>query len=181
MLPFIFVIETEEQYRTAEEIWNTYNRYMVRIASKILPNAEDAADAVMDATCNMVKNVHKFVDLGETDVVCLFTIYVKNAARRIYNKNKKRAGYVIDHDDYDMDDRKGSTEDVVMTRLEIEALGKHLHTISDIYSEPFMLRHYYGYSIPEIMKVLDITEANAKKRLYRAKQQLLELMEREHG
>lgn len=177
MLDIILLIENEEERRTAEEIWERYQQHMLMIASKILKNPCDADDAVMDAIHCVVKSIHKFVGLDDMDIICLVTVYTKNASFKIYNKIKKNANNVLDIDDYDGEDASADVEDLAIARDEYAKAAKCLEAIPDIYSHTFILRHYFGWSIREIMDYLDLTEANVKKRLNRAKQMLKTLME----
>lgn len=177
MLDIILSIENDEERKTAEEIWERYQQHMQMIASKILKNPCDADDAVMDAIRCVVKSIHKFVGLGDMDVICLVTVYTKNSAFKIYNKNKTKSNNVLNIDDYDGEDTSADVEDMVIAQDEYGKAVSCLESMPEIYSHTFILRHYYGWSIRDITAYLDLTEANVKKRLNRAKQMLKKLME----
>ena len=179
MLDIILAIENDEERNTAEDIWNNYQKQMQQIASKILKNPMDVDDAIMNAIRNMIVNIKKFVGLPQKDTVCLFTIYVKYESLKIYNYNKKILGHTID-DEIDVMDCQTDIEKTVVKKEEYEIASKYLESISETYSYPFILKHYYDYSIKEIMQTLDLSEAAVKKRLVRAKQQLLILVDKEH-
>ncbi|MBE6621649.1 MAG: sigma-70 family RNA polymerase sigma factor [Ruminococcaceae bacterium] len=174
MLNLILIIKNEDERNTALWIWETYQKQMYRIASKILRNPSDVDDAVMDAVRNMIANIQKFMGLRALDTLCLITIYVRNASLKIYNKNKKTA-HSGDDEDFEFVDDDTDIENIVIEKEQFEAIARHLRNMPEIYSHPFILRHYYGYSVKELMQILDLTEVAVKKRLVRAKQQLLVL------
>ena len=180
MLDIILNIENEEERKTAEWIWDQYQAHIQMIASNILRNSSDVDDAVMDTIRCVVQSIHKFVGLGELDVVCLVTVYAKHASYKIYNKNKTSMAFVNATDDYDIEDKAIDVETIIIRQSEYEEAAKHLLSLPEIYSHTFFLRHYYSWSIQEIMTYLDLTEANVKKRLNRAKQMLKEKMENSH-
>lgn len=134
----------------------------------------------MDTVRCIVQNIHKFVGLNELDVICLITVYTKHAAFKIYNKNKAESEHLTAPEDFDCADESGNVEDTVMTRCEYEEVSRYLNSMPTRYSYPFLLHHYYGWSIREIMRFTDLSEANVKKRLFRAKKQLKEYMEAHH-
>lgn len=180
MLDIILAIENEEERNTAEDIWNNYQKQMYCIASKILKNPMDVDDAVMNAVRNMVANIKKFVGLSKLDTICLLTIYVKNESLKIYNKNKKILEHTVD-EEIDAVDFQTNVEKTIIKKEEYEIASKHLESMSEAYSYPYILKHYYDYSIKEIMQTLGLSEAAVKKRLVRAKQQLLVLVDKEYG
>jgi RNA polymerase sigma-70 factor (ECF subfamily) len=177
MLDIILTIENEEERRTAEYIWEQYRAHIHVIASRILNNPCDADDATMDTIRCVVQSIHKFVGLSDLDIVCLVTVYAKNASFKIYNKNKANAENVIDTEYQDEEDSSKDVEKLVIAKSEYEKVAQCLEALPEIYSHTFLLRHYYGWSIREIMSYLDLTEANVKKRLNRAKQMLKVKME----
>lgn len=180
MLDIILTIQNEEERRTAEYIWEQYRAHIHVITSRILNNPYDADDATMDTIRCVVQSIHKFVGLSDLDIVCLVTVYAKNASFKIYNKNKANAENVIDTEYRDAEDSSKDAEKLVIAKSEYEKAAQCLEMLPEIYSHTFILRHYYGWSILEIMTYMGQTEANVKKRLSRAKQLLKELMENSH-
>lgn len=177
MLPLFLTIENENERQTAEQIWERHKGRMYKIAEKVLKNNVEVEDAVMDAVRNVVRNVKKFVDLSETDTVCLLTIYVKHAALKIYNQNKKDIEYMTDNDVINKVSENISVEEIVITNDKYQALSKELQNMPEKNSYPFLLKYYYQFSVKEIALMMDLNEDTVKKRIYRAKQKLLTFME----
>ncbi len=181
MLEIFLSIENEEERQTAEDIWYRYEKHMYKLAKKVLKNDEEAHDAVMDAIYSMVKNIKKFMELSELDTVCLMTVYVRNAALKIYNKNKKNIEYTVSSENIDLLSAESNVEDIVVTEEQYEYLSKHLKNMPEKYAYPFIMRHCYEYSIKQIAAILNLNEETVKKRLYRAKLQLIDTMEHDYA
>jgi len=49
------------------------------------------------------------------------------------------------------------------------------------YREPLLLRHYMGFSVPEIAEMLSLSEANVYKTLQRARQRLQQMLDEEEA
>jgi RNA polymerase sigma-70 factor (ECF subfamily) len=177
MLPLFLTIENNNERQTVEQIWERHKERMYKIAEKVLTNNAEIEDAVMDAVHNVVRNAKKFVDLSESDTVCLITIYVKHAALKIYNQNKKDILNKTDNDALHNVSENISVEEIVITKDKYQALSKEIQNMPEKYSYPFLLRYYYQFSFKDIALALGLSEDAVKKRTYRAKQKLLTFME----
>lgn len=180
MLAIFLSIENERERQTAEGIWDRNQTRMYAIALRILKKEEDANDAVMDAIHSMVRNIKKFIDLPDDQQGYLLSIYVKNAAYKLYNKNKRTAEYVTYFEDIDIIPEYMSVEDIVLTNEEKKIAARYLKKMSELYSHPFMLRHYYEHSINEIALLTASNEEAVKKRLQRARQKMMEMSRKEY-
>ncbi len=178
MLALFLTIENEEERRTAEEIWERYQKHIMRIAWSVLKNEADAEDAVMDTVIDIIQNISRFVDLNETETICLVTVYCKNAAFKISNKNKKTRDRVTELAD-DQEDASVNVEDFVVQKEDYEKAARELYLQPEKSIYIFVLRYYYDWSIRQIASFFDISEVTVKKRLLRAKQKLKKQMEEE--
>ena len=176
MLALFLTIENEEERRTAEDIWERYRKHIKKIAWSVLKNEADAEDAVMDTVRDIIQNISRFVDLNETETVCLVTVYAKNAAFKISNKNKKTRDRVTELAD-DQEDASVNVEDFVVRREDTEKAARELTLQPEMSIHIFVLRYYYDWSIREIAFFFEMSEAAVKKRLLRTKQKLKKQME----
>ena len=170
-------IEDPRGRRTAENIWERYQRHLLKTVTSILKEPHDREDAVMETMRCVVQSIGKFTELDEDAILGLLTVYAKHAAFKIYNKNKGIAKNTADFgEDIEFADSAPYVEDTVVVSSEYERAARCLNELPEIYSHVFLLRHYYGWSVKEIVKELDLPEATVKKRLYRAKQLLRKRM-----
>ena len=178
MFEMLLAIETEEERRTAEEIWARYQEHMFRIALSVLKNEADAEDAVMDTMRNIIQHISRFVSLSEADTLCLIMVYAKNASFKIYNKNKKALNCISDPAE-DQEDSKISVQDFVILREDYEIAVQALREQSELSLHIFLLRHYYNWPIHKIAVFYDMSDIAVKKRLRRTKQKIKQQMEKQ--
>lgn len=178
MLTLFLTIKNEEERRTAEEIWERYQKQIMKIASSVLKNEADAEDAVMDTVSAVIQNISRFIDLNETETVCLITVYAKNASYKILKRNIKTIACVTDLED-DQEDKSVNVEDFVVQKEDYEKAARELYLQPEKSIYIFVLRYYYDWSIRQIATFFDISEVTVKKRLLRAKQKLKKQMEEE--
>lgn len=134
---------------------------MYRVAKSLLYNDADCADAIQEA---IVKAFSKLHTLKEDTYAKTWLIkIVMNECYAIMRKEKR----IISLDDYQMEDKAAEQE--VYSEL-YEAIFK--------LPEPVKLcvTLYYleGYSVKEVVQILDITESAVKNRLLKARAVLKE-------
>lgn len=133
------------------------------IARSIVKNDEDCADAMQETIAKAFSNVHtlKKPAYFKTWIIRILI----NECNRIIKK-KKRV-YPVP---YDMrkSSYKGNYEQIEMFEV-IDKLDEQLQTIVTLF-------YLEDLSVKEISKVLDVSEGTVKSRLFRARQQLSELV-----
>lgn len=133
------------------------------IARSIVKNDEDCADAMQETIAKAFSNVHtlKKPAYFKTWIIRILI----NECNRIIKK-KKRV-YPVP---YDMrkSSYKGNYEQIEMFEV-IDKLDEQLQTIVTLF-------YLEDLSVKEISKVLEVSEGTVKSRLFRARQQLSELV-----
>lgn len=139
---------------------------MYSIAKSVLLSHELAKDAVHDTFIKIIDNFEKFIALNNDCRKGWIIITTRNTALNIRRKEKRSfpAG-----DDY------------LFNNISIDCFDEDfydlINAIGDLpkkYRDSLEMRYIYGYSNKEIAEIFNISEDNARKRLYRAKQMLLE-------
>ncbi|MDC0601846.1 sigma-70 family RNA polymerase sigma factor [Aliiglaciecola sp.] len=100
----------------------------------------------------------------------LITILRRENARRFERKQFD----LVDMDDVSIADESLSNE----TEIEHRELRRLMAELSDEYREPLMLQIIFGYSGEEIAQQLDLNKNTVMTRLFRARNQLKESLER---
>ena len=169
MLIYLQMIETPEDKSKFEIIYTEYKDYMYRVAFAILNNPQDAEDAVHYAFVKIAENIK---NVGEP--VCLKTkgyvvTIVRNRAIDVYRQKQAHP-----HAEY-KDAIKG---------MQVEYDGENRVTacimkLSERQRNVIILKHYHGYDLKEIAKMLDISYRNALQIEQRAKAKLRALCEEE--
>jgi RNA polymerase sigma-70 factor (ECF subfamily) len=171
MLPlYILAIENETERVTAETIYKSYYKNMYGMAVYILKNQHDAEDAVQDAMYRICRNITKFVDLPEDEVIKLIVVYTRNASINIYNDKKKRSGVSEQDLEYKLsDDNYTETKDMEFTSEAIRILSDLMEKLPSNYCDVLLLKYYHNYSLTQIAEVLGIEESSAASKLSRAR------------
>ena len=134
---------------------------MYRVAKSLLYNDADCADAIQEAIVKAFSKLHTLKE--DTYAKTWLVKIVMNECYAIMRKEKR----IISLDDYQMEDKAAEQE--VYSEL-YEAIFK--------LPEPVKLcvTLYYleGYSVKEVVQILDITESAVKNKLLKARAVLKE-------
>ena len=172
MLLFITTIEDDIIRSKLEIIFEKYSGAMYGRAYAILENVSDAEDAVSDAFIRLFKNVDKINDPASLETKGFAVIIAEHCAIDIYRKRKRLNESELD-------------ENITAIPGNIEYVGDdkitaELFKLSSNYRNVLILKYVQGYEYPDIAKMLDISEENARKTGQRAKAKL-EVLCREQG
>ena len=169
MLIYIQMINGPEEKDKFERLYLKYRDLMFYIANKILQNQQDAEDAVHAAFLSIAENMEKVFTPDCPKTKGYIVTITENKAIDLYRKKKRHPKVLL------LEETAG---------LEVSYEGSH--TIARCFSilpardrDILMLKYRYGYTAREIAKMLNISEANANKRIQRAKDKLEQLCKEE--
>lgn len=185
IIQLILAIKDDEQRSVVEQIYNDYYHLMYQNAYNILGNHHDTEDAVMETFIRIIDNADKFVLNSRNEIIALTVIYTRNAAKTLYNRRNKRSSVSLtvysDEDSFeekqlDIEDKGESLERLAINKETMQILSQALSQLPDEQRDSVMLKYYYGHRYSEIGKELGITENAARARVFRAKENLRELL-----
>lgn len=169
MLVYMKMLDGPEEKDKFECLYLQYRNLMFYIANKILQNEQDAEDAVHAAFVSIAENMGKIDSPTCPKTRGYIVTITENKAIDLYRQKKRHSKVLL------LEETAG---------LEVSYEGSH--AIARCFSrllprdrDILLLRYRYGYTARELAKVLDITEANANKRLQRAKDRLERLCKEE--
>jgi RNA polymerase sigma-70 factor (ECF subfamily) len=151
-----------------------YERYADRLFRYALQRSatpEDADDVVSDTMLAALETLHRFDPARGSFAAWLFTI----AARRAADQHRRRARFMraITRRRADSGPLDETTE-AVLRRDDYRLVRNGLAALSENDRELLLLRYAAELSGREIGEILNITEANVRVRLQRARQRLAE-------
>lgn len=169
---YLQLLDTEEKKQGFELLYETYRKLMHWVANNILHDEKLAEDAVHEAFLRIIKNFHKINEILCPETRSFVVIIVRNIALNMREKKKPEDEFheVMEDISFGFDE----TADEICRKEIIDAIL----SLSDALKEVVMLYGYFGYTISEIAKLLDITEDAAYKRLQRARNILAQKIER---
>jgi RNA polymerase sigma-70 factor, ECF subfamily len=155
-----------------------YSRRLYKTIASITKNPQDAEDALQDTFLRAYLAIQTFE--GRSNIYSWLTRIAVNSALMILRKQRARAEVLFDpqpdpqfeslsfevrdsapnpEEAYDLDQRQ------LRTLRAIRRLDPHLRA-------PIRMQLMHGWSVREISRALNISEAAAKSRLYRARRRL---------
>ena len=154
-----------------EALFEHYYKTMMGTALRILDNDRDAEDAVQQAGESLYLNIGKIGEVDSPQTCSFVVLTVERKALDLLRKRKSRKEVSLE------DDRAGIEYTLPGTNHTEEAILQ----LPARYRQAILLRFGMGYSTREVAKMLDITPRNAQKLLWRAKEQLKDILEEKEG
>jgi RNA polymerase sigma-70 factor (ECF subfamily) len=159
--------------------------WMLRLAERLLGDRGLAEDAVQDAFISAFKGLEKFE--GRASLKTWLHRITVNAALTKLRQSKRRAEQSIDPDlpEFDQYDCRiempwqhmATLDEVIQNEDLCKTVNACIDTLPDSYRIVLQLRDIEGYDTREVAEQLEISEANVKVRLHRARAALKKRLE----
>ncbi len=169
MLVYLQMIDTPEDKHKFERLYTQYRGLMFYIANQILHNLQDAEDAVHTAFVSIAKNIQKIDSLDCPKTKGYIVTITESKAIDMYRRKQRHPRSLFDEETAGLAVAYDGSDAISRCFSLLPAQAKHI----------LLLKYRYGYDNREISKILNISEANAAKRLQRAKQKLEQLCKEE--
>lgn len=148
-------------------LFDLYKDAMYTIAFRMLNDSEEANDILQEAFIQVFRDIEKF-RRESTVGAWIKTIVIRSALKKIRERNKSGFGSVPEFPE---------NEPVVWPSwINSNDLEKAILSLSESYRIVFLLIEVEGYSHKEVAEMLDMPVGTSKIRLFRAKQQLRQLL-----
>ena len=154
-----------------------YDRYFTVIFNYIFRKIDDediTADLTSQTFLKAMRNLKKYKFKGVPFSVWLYRI-ASNEVNRHYQLTNKKLVFSFDEQEFENLIEKNTEEE---KELDIDYIIQQMQTMSESDIEVIELRFFESKSFAEISFILEITEASAKMRTYRAIEKLRKLLER---
>jgi RNA polymerase sigma-70 factor (ECF subfamily) len=174
-----------------EELVSRHERQIYTLTFRILQNSHDAEDVTQQAFLSAVENLGEFRE--EASFATWLYRIATFAALKIIRKRKGLDTVSLEaatepQEDYDsiphpeyIADWKQSPEELVERNETQRLLDTALAQLDEKYRLVFVLRDVEGLSVAETVAALELSEANVKVRLLRARLQLREQLTQKLG
>ncbi len=164
------------------EIVNTYSPNIYSLSLKFMRNKHDAEDVLQETFLKMLNSISKF-EGRSTLYSWLYRIATNTALEKLRKKYPEQFEIELDTVDYHEHSGRKSFElpyfdekDLQNSDLKIE-LNSAIKKLNAKLRIVFILRDIEGNSVKETAKILNLSEANVKIRLMRARMFLKENLE----
>ncbi|MEK6155222.1 RNA polymerase sigma factor [Flavobacteriaceae bacterium 3-367] len=152
------------------EIYNRYYKAMYNTALRIVKNSAEAEDIMQESFLNAFTKLHTFkaeVTFGSW----LKRIVINNSIYH-YRKQRKKNEVALDDIMYKVEDNDGVASDHVFTELKAQKVLETMKQLKDNYRVSLTLHLIEGYDYEEISSIMNISYANCRTTISRAKESL---------
>lgn len=173
---FLALLETEEEKRRFEVLYNEYGSTVYNYAYHILKDVQLSEDAVSEAFFSLARHMDKIQDRSDKDARNYLIVIAKNRAKKMA-ENQSRTAPVEEvwPDSADPEDVELETDSRDIRDRLLEAI----RSMDEKYADVVIMKYYYQFKEAEIAHELGVTLETVKIRLHRARKQLREMLEKE--
>ena len=163
----------EHDQKAFSELIDMYGDRVYNLALKILRNSPDAEDVFQETFTTVFEKIHTFNEQSDL-FTWIYRIATNFALMKIRHVKRESVADTdldyFDHKESVTEDSSGIYPEQVVLNEELKVeLEKALLRIPEMYRTIFILRDLENLSTTETAKILNISEANVKVRLRRAR------------
>ncbi len=156
------------------EVYNRYYKAMYNTALRIVKNEAEAEDIMQESFLNAFTKLHTF--RGEVTFGSWLKRIVVNNSIYHYKKQQKNNEVAIDDVLYKVEDNNGVVSDHVFTERKAQKVMETMNSLKDNYRISLTLYLIEGYDYEEISTIMNISNANCRTTISRAKESLRKKM-----
>ena len=152
------------------EVYNRYYKAMFNTSYRIVKDSYKAEDIMQESFLSA------FTKLDTLKEASMFGAWLKrivvNNSIYFYNQNHKYQDVPIDKVIYKVEDEQGIAEDDELMSTKVAHIIATLKTLKDNYQTSLTLHLIEGYDYDEICEIMNISPANCRTMISRAKESL---------
>lgn len=152
------------------EVYNRYYKAMYNTAFRIVNNSYEAEDIMQDSFLTAFTKLNSLKEMA-TFGAWLKRIVINNSIYH-YKKQNKLNETSLDDVIYKVEDQSGIIEDNNYSNLKVQQVLETIKSLKDNYRMSLTLHLIEGYDYDEICDIMDISNANCRTMISRAKDSL---------
>ncbi len=156
------------------EVYNRYYKAMYNTALRIVKNSAEAEDVMQESFLNAFTKLDTFK--GEVAFGAWLKRIVVNRSIYHYRKQRKKNEVALEDIMYKVEDNDGITSDHVFTDQKAQKVMETMKRLKDNYRISLTLHLIEGYDYEEIGAIMNMSYANCRTTISRAKESLRKKM-----
>lgn len=176
MMIVFAAIEDEYSRNKLEALYNKYHKHMYRIAYSILKDSYLAQDVVQSVFIKLIDNLDKIDEIDCNKTKAFIVIITRNLSINFYRERSRRKDVGIENLENILSDDSRPIDEIVIGAETLDRISANIKKLNKAYADIITLKYFFHYSDKEIAGLLDITHANVRTRLHRARQSLMKLL-----
>ena len=156
------------------EVYNRYYKAMYNTALRIVKDSMEAEDIMQESFLNAFTKLHSFK--GEVTFGAWLKRIVINNSIYHYRKQQQRSEISLDDKLYKVEDNDGVVTDYESTKQKAQKVMETMSRLKDNYRVSLTLHLIEGYDYEEVSEIMNISYANCRTMISRAKESLRKKM-----
>lgn len=156
------------------EVYNRYYNAMYNTAFRIVKDSAEAEDVMQESFLNAFTKMSSFK--GEVTFGAWLKRIVINNSIYHYRKQQKRSEVSLEDKLYKVEDNDGVVTDHESTKRKAQKVMETMSQLKDNYRVSLTLHLIEGYDYEEVSEIMDISYANCRTMISRAKESLRKKM-----
>ncbi|KKO00329.1 hypothetical protein LCGC14_0127470 [marine sediment metagenome] len=152
------------------EVYNRYYKAMFNTSLRIVKDTAQAEDIMQESFLSAFTKLHTFK--GEVTFGSWLKRIVINNSIHQYRKQQKKNEVALDEVLYKVEDNEGIASDHVFTELKAQKVMETMKDLKDNYRISLTLHLIEGFDYDEISEIMNISYANCRTTVSRAKESL---------
>lgn len=152
------------------EVYNRYYNAMYNTSFRIVKNSSEAEDVMQESFLNAFTKLHSFK--GEVTFGAWLKRIVINNSIYHYKKQQKKNEVALGDILYKVEDDDGVVVDNGFTELKAQKVMETMNSLKDNYRLSLTLHLIEGYDYEEVSSIMNISYANCRTTISRAKESL---------
>ncbi|MRI00316.1 sigma-70 family RNA polymerase sigma factor [Kriegella sp. EG-1] len=152
------------------EIYNRYYKAMYNVALRIVKDTAEAEDIMQESFLRAFTKLHTFK--GEVAFGAWLKRIVVNNSIYHYRKKQKKNEVSFDNVMYKVEDNDGIVSNYEFSEQKAQKVMKTMKQLKDNYRISLTLHLIEGYDYEEISEIMNISYANCRTTISRAKESL---------
>ncbi|TXE19579.1 RNA polymerase sigma factor [Psychroserpens burtonensis] len=157
------------------EVYNRYYKAMYNTSFRIVKDSFEAEDIMQDSFLTAFTKLDSLKEI-KTFSSWLKRIVINNSIYH-YKKNNKYQEIALDDVLYKVEDTSGIPEDYKIKNIRVNQVLESIKKLKDNYQTCLTLHLIEGYDYEEICEIMDISAANCRTMISRAKDSLRKKLE----
>jgi len=178
MIPIIFTLVTDEKDQSKfEQIWNRYNKDMLKVAHKILKDHHAGYDAVQESCLKIIRNLDKIESISSNETKAYIVYIVKNTSLDMLRRAKAKMEKENNVAPENIPSDGLNIPDNLIAKEGYETIMAIIKTLPEQLKEVVYYSLVHEHSHKEIADLLNITEEASRARLFRARKEIIKRLE----
>ena len=156
------------------EVYNRYYKAMYNTAFRIVKDSAEAEDIMQESFLNAFTKLQSFK--GEVTFGAWLKRIVINNSIYQYKKQKQRSEVSLDDKLYKVEDNDGIDTDHESTKQKAQKVMETMNRLKENYRVSLTLHLIEGYDYEEVSEIMNISYANCRTMISRAKESLRKKM-----